>query len=170
MNKIFRKTSIAMAVGVVASVTSLTGTASASAATFELLNYNGWAPELCLAIAGGSKANGARAIQWGCNGGNEQRWYWSGTRLVNANSGKCLAIGNASKVAGAAAIQWECGDGAEQRWRKVSMGAGEGWGFQNYNSNKWLAVPNSSQANGTPVIQWHASQNQDQNWAMRMHG
>ncbi|GAA3654853.1 hypothetical protein GCM10022224_017340 [Nonomuraea antimicrobica] len=156
MNRDFRKASIALAVGTVATATSLAGAAPASAgATFELLTFNGLSGK-CLAIAEGSTANGARAIQWTCNGKAEQRWHWSNGRLVNEKSGKCLAIGNDSEAAGAPAIQWTCGPGLEQRWYEWSQGPKEGWSFENANSGLWLAIAKASGNNGAAAIQWHA--------------
>jgi hypothetical protein len=79
---------------------------------------------LCLAIGGGSKANGAHAIQWTCGGVShlEQAWQvGTGTGPVeirNVNSGQCLAIGGGSKEDGAHALQWPCGGPThlEQAW------------------------------------------------------
>jgi len=77
----------------------------------------------CLAIGGGSKANGAKAILWPCNGGAEQLWSVDmashlliSSPIYNSNSDKALAIGNASKAEGAAAIQWTPNGGSEQKW------------------------------------------------------
>jgi alcohol dehydrogenase YqhD (iron-dependent ADH family) len=74
---------------------------------------------LCLAIGGGSKADGAKAILWPCNGGPEQSWYIGGPTvfpIVNDNSDRCLAIGGGSQAPGARAIQWTCNGGQEQDW------------------------------------------------------
>jgi hypothetical protein len=74
----------------------------------------------CLAIGDSDTSNGAKAIQFTCGSGAEQRWkYDSQKRLRNMNSGRCLAIPNGSTVLGTRAIQWTCQAGStnpEQVW------------------------------------------------------
>jgi Ricin-type beta-trefoil lectin domain len=74
----------------------------------------------CLAVGGGSTANGAKAIQWSCNGNDEQKWKFdSDLRLRNINSDLCLAIPDASRTQGVQAVQWTCkaaDTNPEQSW------------------------------------------------------
>jgi len=74
---------------------------------------------LCINVSGGSTANGAAIIQWGCNfwSGNDE---WKGTlvytdqfgidyyQLKARHSGKCLVVQNASTAQGARLVQWTC--------------------------------------------------------------
>ncbi|MFI0481918.1 RICIN domain-containing protein [Actinomadura sp. 9N215] len=71
--------------------------------------------KLCLNVAGGSKANGAKIVQWPCNWKNQNSsWVWmkraKGQLLFNARSRKCLSVANGSTRNGAALIQWTCND------------------------------------------------------------
>jgi hypothetical protein len=63
-------------------------------------------------VNGASLDNGARIIQWTCNGGNNQKWKVStqgaGFRLQALHSGKCLDVAGVSKATGAAYQQWSC--------------------------------------------------------------
>ncbi|GAA3710966.1 hypothetical protein GCM10022224_090540 [Nonomuraea antimicrobica] len=116
-----------MTVGVTATVTSLTGGGTASVGTaklalFELVNFNAIGPDKCLAIGSSSKAAGAAAIHWACDGGQEQLWRKvseganDGWRIQNVHSGLWLAVGRGSDKNGAPVIQWQKGDGLEQYW------------------------------------------------------
>jgi hypothetical protein len=71
--------------------------------------------KMCLNVAGGSKANGAKIVQWPCSWRDQNSsWVWkkraSGQLLFNARSGKCLSVANGSTRNGAALIQWTCND------------------------------------------------------------
>ncbi|RZU51414.1 ricin-type beta-trefoil lectin protein [Krasilnikovia cinnamomea] len=78
----------------------------------------------CLAIGGGSKDDGAHALQWRCQENHgEQQWYVDLdarglTLLRNRTSDKCLAIVGASKEPGAHLAQFSCDASAtDQSWR-----------------------------------------------------
>jgi len=74
----------------------------------------------CLAIPNGSTTPNTAAILWQCNGGNEQKWYISGTGRSTLRYGKnyemCLAIPGGSTVDGVRPIIWPCSTGTEQLW------------------------------------------------------
>jgi hypothetical protein len=118
----------------------------------------------CLAVGGGSKANGARVIQWPCNGHAEQIWtrvvLWryngiASVRIVNKNSGKCLAVAGGSDAEAAKVIQWDCVGSQDQRWIEWPEPNSRRWvSFQNGNSIKCLAVAGASTANGAGLIQY----------------
>ncbi|WP_433796680.1 RICIN domain-containing protein [Actinoplanes sp. CA-252034] len=82
----------------------------------------GTSPWKVLGVSGGSKANGAKIIQWEYEEDNrDQQWdvvSAGGTRvyLLNRNSNKCLAIPAGSHRVGEQAIQWTCNGGTEQIW------------------------------------------------------
>ncbi|UUU33794.1 RICIN domain-containing protein [Streptomyces sp. CA-210063] len=90
--------------------------------TYTIKNY---ATGQCLAIGGGSTANGAEAIQWPCNSGaDEQEWVYDSThRLRNNKSDLCLAIPSASGANSVAAVQWTCRSvttNREQQWEQLA--------------------------------------------------
>lgn len=91
-------TALAMAAAAVA--TSLVAAAPAQAASYyNLVNYKSG---LCMSVAGGgSTANGAHVIQWGCNDGWEQ--------VLSVDDG-------GSTAQGAHVIQWTSNGGSEQGW------------------------------------------------------
>ncbi|MGW0538162.1 RICIN domain-containing protein [Streptomyces sp. NPDC003032] len=68
----------------------------------------------CLGV-GSSLANGARAIQWDCNGAVDQKW-WYDTTLQNVYSGKCLGTGS-SHSRGSQLMQWNCNGAPDEEWR-----------------------------------------------------
>ena len=80
-----------------------------------LVNYKSFK---CMSVEGcGSTTNGANVIQWSCNDGGEQLWYWSGSQLKNRKSGKCLSVsGGGSTANGAKVVQWSANGGSEQGW------------------------------------------------------
>lgn len=134
-------------------------TPSASAATYyNLVNYNSGR---CMSVeGGGSTTNGANVIQWTCNDGGEQLWYWSGSALKNRKSGKCLSVsGGGSTANGAELVQWSCNGEAEQSWDEQN-----GY-LVNVKSGKVASVSGGgSTANGAKVIQWSANGGAEQGW------
>ncbi|MFI9585241.1 protein kinase [Streptomyces sp. NPDC052236] len=111
----------------------------------------------CLSLDnGGSAANGTHAVQWTCNGGDEQRWYWAGASsnmLKNVKTGKCLSItGGGSTANGAQAIQSTCITdwvAPEQHWSHVAGGQ-----FENGKSDRCLSIEGGgSTASGAQAIQ-----------------
>ncbi|WP_443049672.1 protein kinase domain-containing protein [Streptomyces sp. HD] len=134
-------------------------TASASESTepgptYEFVNVKSGK---CLSLDnGGSTANGTRAVQWSCTGGDEQRWYWAGPSsdmIKNVKTGKCLSIANHGSTAnGAQAIQSTCvtdWNAPEQQWAHAAGGS-----LKNGKSAKCLSTENGgSTANGALAIQ-----------------
>lgn len=133
-----------------ASASESTGTGT----TYEFVNVKSGK---CLSLDnGGSAANGTRAVQWTCTGGDEQRWYWAGSSsnmLKNVKTGKCLSIANHGSTAnGAQAIQSTCvtdWDAPEQQWTRASGGQ-----LKNGKSARCLSTEGGgSTANGARAIQ-----------------
>lgn len=86
----------------------------------EILNYS---TNKCVAVAAGSKANGAKVILWPCDNGPEQTWFLEpvsspliGDVIKNKNSGLCLAVPGDSTVNWTQLIQWTCNGHVEQVW------------------------------------------------------
>ncbi|WP_370269585.1 RICIN domain-containing protein [Streptomyces sp. V4I8] len=140
--------------------TEASPTASASESTgtgrptYEFVNVKSGK---CLSLDnGGSAVNGTRAVQWTCNGGDEQRWYWAGpssNMLKNVKTGKCLSTeGGGSTANGAQAIQSTCitdWDAPEQQWARAAGGR-----LKNGKSARCLSTEGGgSIANGARAIQ-----------------
>ncbi|WP_081714120.1 RICIN domain-containing protein [Cystobacter fuscus] len=119
----------------------------------------------CMDVTGASLSDGARIIQWGCNGGNNQQFFLTpmndGTYTIKArHSGKCVDVSSASTEDGAAVIQWECHSGNNQRFYVQDW---EGrYRLVAKHSGKCLDVSGASTANGAYFIQWpcHGGDNQ----------
>jgi hypothetical protein len=121
-----------------------------------------------LDVAGASKDNGARVIQWSANGGNNQRWapeaVGDGTFVfVCRNSDKVLDVAGASKLNGAPVIQWQRNGGANQHWRLYPFGSTYSV-FINELSGKALDVSGGATADGATVIQWDWNGGANQLW------
>jgi hypothetical protein len=167
MRQTIRRTAATLLGGALATVAAVFPAAPASAAlnTFTIHNVNS---SKCLAIGSSSKVNGARAIQWTCNGDTDQKWklQWSADGshhlIINVNSGLCLTVQAASMSNGAAITQWTCTYKPEQYW--ANYGPASGTRIRNSNSDLNLAIPASSKANGTGAVQWATNSSNDQVW------
>ncbi|MFJ8535854.1 protein kinase [Streptomyces sp. NPDC093591] len=141
--------------------------ATGNGTTYRLVNAKSGK---CLSLDnGGSAVNGTSAIQWACNGGDEQRWYWAGPSsdmLKNVKTGKCLSIADHGSTAnGARAIQSTCisdWDAPEQRWARATGGQ-----IKNGKSARCLSIEgggntdNGAQAiQSTCITEWNAPEQQ----------
>jgi hypothetical protein len=88
---------------------------------YHMENLNG----RCLGIQGGSKAQGAHAIQWRCENVANQEWKAHIVindpaspiyELQNRGSGRCLTVSGGSTRPGAYVIQWSCVHNSDQWW------------------------------------------------------
>ena len=109
-------------------------------------------------IAGGSKANGARAQIWQCNQSAAQRFelYVDADglcTLVNAGSGKALDVQWGQARPGASVWQYQRNGSTAQKWQLVEQGGG--WSLRSaLNRNLALDVSGANAANGTPLVLW----------------
>jgi hypothetical protein len=120
----------------------------------------------CIGVAGASKVNGARVVQWHCNGSTDQQWTIEDAgkgqvQVRDVNSGKCLQVEQASLADGAKIRQRDCNGAAAQLW-KTSDNADGTKTFRSVLSDKCLDVYGGSTADGANVIQWscHGGNNQ----------
>ncbi|WP_406510541.1 RICIN domain-containing protein [Streptomyces sp. NBC_00212] len=126
--------------------------------------------EQCLGILNGSSSWGAHAIQWGCNGNDDQKWSFQGAgdiyiTITNSNDGECLGIDGGSTAQGARAIQWGCNGNDDQKWHMVYNGPQTGtYRFVNKKSGQCLGILNGSNAQGAEAIQWGCNGRNDQSW------
>jgi len=71
---------------------------------------------MCLDIAGGSNANGARVIAWPCNGGRNQQWFVTGSQVRSQQNGKCLDVAGGNLTPGTPVVVYDCHGGPNQNW------------------------------------------------------
>lgn len=105
----------------------------------------------CIDISAGSTADGARAIQYDCWGGDNQEFAVDSMgngqyRLRNVLSGKCLGTVNAATNNGAALEQRTCGANDSQTFNLNSKGSGN-FEIKNVKSGRCVDVANGSTAN-----------------------
>lgn len=148
-------------------VSGLPGPASADTAGSEreVPTYKNLNSGLCISVAGASTANGAKLIQWTCQG-EGRGWEGGGAwkQIVNFHSRQCMAIPGGSTSDGVQAIQWPCGSGQEQFWNDDGVEALKYGTIVNYKSRLCLAVSGGSTALGAAVIQWPCNGRAEQQW------
>lgn len=141
---------LTMAVGVIAP------TAQANAA-YEIKPRHS---NKCVDVAGQSTGNGARLIQWTCNGQRNQQFSFVHTdsgyyQIVAAHSGKCLDVKDGSVADYAPVWQWSCHVPPAKHQQFLLRDAGNGY----YNlvprhiGGKCLDIERASTADGAAVIQ-----------------
>jgi len=114
-----------------------------------------------------SGSNGQQMIQWGSNGGANQRWQVTSKgngyyTLQNVASGLYLA----SPSSPGAGVQQQSGNGGDsQLWSLKSSGSG--YVIQNKASGLALDDPAYSTAQGTGIIVWSANGGANQGWSIQ---
>jgi len=121
-------------------------------------------------LVNGSTADGTDAIQWGWNGGTDQKWdvAYLGNgqyQLTGVASGKLLEITGASTANGAAAQIWPSNGNNCQKWN-IRPSADGFFKVLNVNSGKSLDVQNNSTADGTAILQYNDIGANNQQWLM----
>ncbi|GAB3769162.1 RICIN domain-containing protein [Microlunatus parietis] len=117
---------------------------------------------------GRSTVDGKPVIQWGENGGVQQRWkitdVGSGySKLICEHSGK--ALDNVSLTAeGSQVRQWTDRGGASQRWRITDVGGGA---VALTCEHSGLALDNrNTEVDGEPAVQWRTNGGVPQRWRL----
>ncbi|WP_053161231.1 ricin-type beta-trefoil lectin domain protein [Streptomyces caatingaensis] len=80
------------------------------------------APDKCLDVQGGKKANGTAVQLYTCNGTGAQKWVIDGDALRNLDSGKCLDVKGSGTANGTAVQLWTCNGTKAQNWRYSTHG------------------------------------------------
>ncbi|MDR1183818.1 MAG: RICIN domain-containing protein [Coriobacteriales bacterium] len=122
-------------------------------------------------IEGASRNNGAAAILWSKNAGDNQKFrftynantgYYS---ITAAHSGRALDVYGASTVSGARVIQWSPHSDFNQQWRIVSATGGT---YAIYSAPTGLAldVNGGSTAAGASLIMWPYHGGANQRWIL----
>jgi uncharacterized protein (DUF1800 family) len=125
----------------------------------------------CLSIRGASVSDGAQAIQWSCQGGDNQRWsvellddgYY---HLVARHSGKALEVAAAWEGNGALVVQNAPHDGDNQKLSFESVGGGY-YRLIARHSGKALEVLWASIEDDAAIIQNGLSDGSHQQWLLR---
>ncbi len=114
--------------------------------------------------------DGANAIQYTCNGGNNQKWRIEDqgddtSRLVNVATGKVLGAENCSSADGADLRQWSWLNNNCRRFRFLTTDAG--WGADRQPGHRQgRGRRNCSIANGGDVRQWSWLNNNCRQWRL----
>jgi GH43 family beta-xylosidase len=143
------------------------GEPAATSTTYTLTNRNSGK---CLAVAGGSTADGANVAQYTCTGGASQRWRLEDLgddthRLVNVATGKVLDTENCSTADGADLRQWSWLNNTCQRFRFIATDSGH-VRIVNQATGKVADVADCSTADAADVRQWTWLNNGCQQWRL----
>ena len=121
-----------------------------------------------LDLVNGGTADGTDAIQWGWDGGNDQKWdlvhLGNGQyKLTGVASGKLLEVSGASTSNGAVIQIWPSNNNNCQKWTITPAGDGA-FKLLNVNSGKAMDVSSGSTADGATLIQWPYGGADNQQW------
>jgi hypothetical protein len=121
-------------------------------------------------LVNGGTADGTDAIQWGWNGGDDQKWDLSHLgngqyKLTGVASSKLLEVTGASTSNGAVIQIWPSNNNNCQKWTITPAGDGA-FKLVNVNSGKAIDVSGGSTADGAAIIQWPYGGADNQQWRM----
>ena len=124
---------------------------------------------LCLDIAGGSTANGAKVQQQACTGTASQHFELRADtggsyRLVDVASGKSLDVTDVSTANGAKIQQWTTASSDNQRF--LVTASGSGFALKAVNSGKCLDITDHSTTAGGALQQWDCSGGTNQQFVL----
>jgi hypothetical protein len=123
--------------------------------TYQVVNRYGNKP---MAALNGSTANGTQLVQWGYNGGNEQKWTLSYLgnsqyKVTGVASGRVVNVSGNSGSNGANLILWDWNGANNEKWTITPIGDGY-FRLTAVNSGKVADVAGPSTADGAVVHQW----------------
>jgi hypothetical protein len=123
-----------------------------------------------LDLVNGGTADGTDAVQWGWNGGDDQKWTVTHLgngqyQAVGVASGKLLEVTGASTSNGAVVQIWPSNNNNCQKWTMTPAGDGA-FKLLNVNSTKAMDVSSGSTADGAAIIQWTDNGGTNQQWLM----
>ncbi|GGP56438.1 RICIN domain-containing protein [Streptomyces melanogenes] len=152
--------------------------AGAPASAETLVNLQLAGSDMCLDISGAAD-NGARAIQWACDGTDTQKWRMipvdnSSFELRSARNGKCLEVENSGTQIGAAVQVWECTGGKQMRWQADLVDfANKSYEFRaTHTTERCLDINNGGfqngvRTNGVVAQSWSCNQSDAQLWQIK---
>ena len=121
-------------------------------------------------LVNGGTADGTDAVQWGWNGGDDQKWdlAYLGNgqyKLTGVASGKLLEVSGASTSNGGIVQIWSSNNNNCQKW--TVRPSGDGFlKVLNVNSGKSLDIQNNSTADGAAILQYTDISGNNQQWLM----
>ena len=121
-----------------------------------------------LDLVNGGTADGTDAVQWGWNGGDDQKWTLTHLgngqyKAVGVASSKLLEVTGASTSNGAVVQIMTSNNNNCQKWTIAPSGDGS-FKLLNVNSGKAMDVSSGSTADGAAIIQWPYSGADNQQW------
>jgi hypothetical protein len=124
----------------------------------------------CLDVTSASAADGAAAIQYGCNGGANQAWQIRSVdggyvQLLARHSHKCLDVAGSSTADGTYAVQSTCGTATSQQWRLVQLGSGHYQVIARH-SGACLDIAGGATTDSARVLQWPCTGATNQQWTL----
>ncbi|MFL6077743.1 MAG: ricin-type beta-trefoil lectin domain protein [Mycobacteriales bacterium] len=116
----------------------------------------------CLAVTGGSQANGAAATIRDCDGAADQTYTPNQAGELRVYGNKCLEAYAQGTAAGTVADIWDCNGGTNQKWMLAADGTIVG-----VQSRLCLDVAGQATANGAKVELWTCNGGTNQKWTRR---
>jgi hypothetical protein len=119
---------------------------------------------------GSSTTQGAGMLQWGSNGGSQQKWNFTQNsdtswNIINQYSGQALDDPGSSTANGTRMVQWGSNGGSNQKWWVDVQSNGH---YKIWNQASSAALDNDNQTtNGTPLIQWGWNGGANQLWILQ---
>ena len=119
---------------------------------------------------GSSTVQGALMVQWGLNGGSQQKWTFTQNsdtswNIISQYSGQALDDPGSSTANGTQMVQWGANGGSNQKWWVDVQSNGH---YKIWNQASSLALDDdNSNANGTPLIQWGWNGGANQLWILQ---
>ena len=123
-----------------------------------------------MAASNGGTANGTQLVQWGHNGGDEQKWTFAHQsngqyKVTGVASGRVMDV-NALGTANGAKIQlWDWNNQNNQKWTVTPIGDGY-FRVTAVHSGKVADVEGPSTADGADVHQWSYVNALNQHWRL----
>jgi regulation of enolase protein 1 (concanavalin A-like superfamily) len=119
-------------------------------------------------LTNGGTADGTDAVQWSWNGGNSQKWAFTGSgngqyQATGVASGKLLEVTGASTANGALVQILPSNGSNGQKWTVTPSGDGF-FKLLNVNSGKAADVKDISTADGAAIQQWTYWAGNGQQW------
>jgi hypothetical protein len=123
-----------------------------------------------MAASGGGITNGTKLVQWGHNGGDEQKWTFTHIgngqyKVTGVASGRVMDVSGISTANGATIHLWDWLNGNNQKWTVTPVGDGY-LRVAAVHSGKVADVEGPSTADGADVHQWGYVNVLNQHWRL----
>jgi hypothetical protein len=123
-----------------------------------------------MAALSGGTTNGTKLVQWGHNGGDEQKWTFAHQgngqyKVTGVASGRVMDVSGVSTANGANIHLWDWLNANNQKWTVTPVDDGH-FRLTAVHSGKVADVEGPSTADGADVHQWNYVGAQNQQWRM----